>query len=57
MREVKSGGSFLSQSDLRQHFGLGSATTIDEVKIRWPSGRMQVERGVPVNRITTITEK
>ncbi len=57
MREVKSGGSYLSQSDLRQHFGLGSATTIDEVKIRWPSGRIQVEQGVKANRITTITER
>jgi hypothetical protein len=57
IREVKSGGSYLSQSDLRQHFGLGEAKTIDEVTIRWPSGRSQVERGVKVNQITTITER
>ena len=36
--EVHSGGSYLSQSDLRVHFGLGSATKIDSVEIRWPSG-------------------
>jgi hypothetical protein len=36
--EVHSGGSYLSQNDLRLHFGLGSATKIDKVKIHWPSG-------------------
>ncbi len=56
-RIVKSGGSYLSQSDLRQHFGLGDAQAIDEVRIRWPSGKIQVERGLKINRITTITEK
>jgi len=57
MREVKSGGSYLSQSDLRVHFGLGAATEIDELRIRWPSGRVQVETRLPVNQITTILEK
>jgi hypothetical protein len=36
--EIRSGGSYLSQNDLRLHFGLGSAKTIDSVEIRWPSG-------------------
>jgi len=36
--EVHSGGSYLSQNDLRLHFGLGSATKIDSVEIHWPSG-------------------
>jgi hypothetical protein len=36
--EVHSGGSYLSQNDLRVHFGLGSAAKIDSVEIRWPSG-------------------
>jgi hypothetical protein len=36
--EIHSGGSYLSQNDLRVHFGLGSATKIDSVEIRWPSG-------------------
>ena len=57
IREVKSGGSYLSQSDLRLHFGLGAATKIDEVSIRWPSGAVQVERDVAANRIVTLTEK
>lgn len=57
MREVKSGGSYLSQSDLRVHFGLGAATTVDELEIRWPSGRVQTESGIPANQIITIVEK
>ncbi len=36
--EVHSGGSYLSQNDLRLHFGLGSATKIDSIEVRWPSG-------------------
>jgi hypothetical protein len=36
--EVHSGGSYLSQNDLRVHFGLGAATKIDKVQIHWPSG-------------------
>lgn len=38
MDEVRSGGSYLSQNDLRIHFGLGKATKIESVEIRWPSG-------------------
>ena len=36
--EVRSGGSYLSQNDLRIHFGLGKATKIESVEVRWPSG-------------------
>lgn len=56
IREVKSGGSYLSQSDLRVHFGLGEAAKIDELRIRWPSGRTQIERDVRPNRIVTVRE-
>jgi len=57
IREVKSGGSYLSQSDLRVHFGLGDATSVDELTIRWPSGRVQTERNVKANQIVEITER
>jgi hypothetical protein len=36
--EVRSGGSYLSQNDLRLHFGLGKASKVDAVEVRWPSG-------------------
>jgi hypothetical protein len=39
--EVRSGGSYISQNDLRLHFGLASATKIDSVEIRWPSGAVE----------------
>ena len=39
--EIHSGGSYLSQNDLRVHFGLGSATKIDNVEIHWPSGLVE----------------
>jgi hypothetical protein len=39
--EIHSGGSYLSQNDLRVHFGLGSATKIDKVEIHWPSGLVE----------------
>ena len=40
--EVRSGGSYLSQSDLRLHFGLGPSRFADRVEILWPSGARQV---------------
>ena len=40
-QEIRSGGSYLSQSDLHLHFGLGSARTIDKVEVMWPNGSTQ----------------
>ena len=54
--EIRSGGSYLSQNDLRLHFGLGLATRVDELRIDWPGGTKQVEHDLPVNRITVIKE-
>lgn len=56
MNEVRSGGSYLSQNDLRLHFGLGEATEIDRIAIAWPSGARQVLRNQSVNRVLTIRE-
>jgi enediyne biosynthesis protein E4 len=54
--EVRSGGSYASQSDLRLHFGLGSAEQIDKVEIAWPSGLREERTNLAVNRIHTLTE-
>lgn len=54
--EVRSGGSYLSQNDLRLHFGVGQAETIDELEIRWPSGRVDRVTKVPTNHLIEITE-
>ena len=47
--EVRSGGSYLSQSDLRLHFGLGDAARIDKVEVLWPNGSAQVFENVAVD--------
>ncbi|MBZ5570972.1 MAG: CRTAC1 family protein [Acidobacteriia bacterium] len=54
--EVRGGGSYLSQSDPRLHFGLGAATRIDEVEIRWPSGKIETLQGVPADFIYEVIE-
>jgi hypothetical protein len=54
--EVRSGGSYLSQSDLRLHFGLGSAKTIDAIEVQWPGGAIQVFHGVPVDRFYKLKQ-
>ena len=55
--EVRSGGSYLSQSDLRLHFGLGSAARADSIAVRWPSGQKTVLKDVAADRVLTITEQ
>ena len=56
VQEVRSGGSYLSSSDMRLHFGLGSATSIDYVEVRWPSGRDERFKLPAIDRIVTLTE-
>jgi hypothetical protein len=55
--EVRSGGSYLSQSDLRLHFGLAGARRVDKVEIAWPGGGKQTETNLPADRIYTISER
>jgi hypothetical protein len=54
--EVKGGSSYLSQNDLRQHFGLGSNNVMDEVTVRWPSGQSEVFKNVPGDFIYAVVE-
>jgi hypothetical protein len=54
--EVRAGGSYLSQHDLRLHFGLGPATKIDLVEVRWPTGKTESFKDVAADKIYTITE-
>ncbi|MEZ4700753.1 MAG: FG-GAP-like repeat-containing protein [Rhodothermales bacterium] len=55
-RQVQGGVSSHSQDELTLHFGLGSATTVDEVKVSWPSGIVQTLTGVGTNQTIAITE-
>jgi len=54
--EVRSGGSYLSQNDLRLHFGLGAAERADSIAVRWPSGANSVLKDVAADRMVTINE-
>jgi hypothetical protein len=54
--EVMSGGSYYSQNSLVQHFGLGKATMVDRLRIRWPGGAWQNWEKVAVNRKVIATE-
>jgi hypothetical protein len=54
--EVHGGASYLSQNDLRLHFGLGAATKMDTVEVRWPTGKVETLENVAADAIYTIVE-
>jgi enediyne biosynthesis protein E4 len=54
--EVRSGGSYLSQNDLRLHFGLGAAKNIDTLEVLWPGGATQVFHAVAGDRFYKLKQ-
>ena len=54
--EVRSGGSYLSQNDLRLHFGLGKAERVDRVEIRWLSGKTEVLQNLAARSFYSVKE-
>jgi enediyne biosynthesis protein E4 len=54
--EIHSGTSYLSQSDLRVHFGLGATTKIDSVEIRWPSGKVETLKNLAADKFYSVLE-
>ncbi len=54
--EVRGGSSYLSQNDLRLHFGLGTAKKMESVEIRWPNGAVETLQNVAADCIYTIVE-
>jgi hypothetical protein len=54
--EVHGGSSYLSQNDLRLHFGLGDASRVDSVEIRWPNGKTENLKNLDADYIYTIVE-
>jgi hypothetical protein len=56
MRQCQAGGSYLSSSDRRVHFGLGSATQADSLSVRWPSGHVDMYKNLPADRYLSLTE-
>jgi hypothetical protein len=56
IREIAGGGSYLSQSDLRANFGLGSATVVSSIEVTWPRGSRQVFHDLPADQFYLIEE-
>ncbi len=56
IRDIRSGEGFEFMSSLNAHFGLGQATTIDQVIIRWPSGTVDTYNNVAVNQRLLVVE-
>ena len=54
--EVKAGSSYMSQNELVLHFGLGAATRVDVLDIRWPSGLRERFENLPADRFYSHTE-
>jgi len=54
--EVRSGGSYISQNDLRVHFGIGKAEKVELLEIRWPSGTVDTLKDVIPNQMIVVKE-
>ncbi|MEO5857920.1 MAG: CRTAC1 family protein [Pyrinomonadaceae bacterium] len=54
--EIRSGGSYLSQNDLRIHFGLGKSPKADSIEITWPSGRVETLKDVAADKFYAVLE-
>jgi hypothetical protein len=55
-QEVRGGGSYFSQNDLRVHFGLGAARAVDRVVVRWPNGLEETWPQLAIDRLHTLKE-
>ena len=56
MEELRSGGSYFSQNDLRLHFGLDQAQKVESVEIRWLSGQVDLLKNLDANRLYEVEE-
>ena len=54
--EVISGGSYLSQNDLRLHFGLGSFAHLDHADVLWPDGKKEVITNLAADQYYVVRE-
>jgi enediyne biosynthesis protein E4 len=53
---VNPGGSYFAINDPRVHFGLGAATKVGRLEVRWPSGRVEQRANVPGDQMVTLRE-
>jgi hypothetical protein len=55
-QEVRGGDGYISQSDLRLHFGLGKSSKAEKIVIRWPSGLVETLSNLPANQYYVVRE-
>jgi hypothetical protein len=56
LRLIQSGTSYISQDDMRQHFGLGAASRVDAIEVKWPDGTTTVRKDVAAGQVVTIEQ-
>jgi len=56
VEQAKGGGSYMSASDPRVHFGLAKRTKIDSLEITWPSGQIDRFTNIPMDQIIAVKE-
>src|SRR6201999_37602 len=56
VQEVRSGSSYISNNDMRLHFGLGSDNAVTHVTVRWPNGETEEFPGNAADRFVSLTE-
>jgi hypothetical protein len=54
--EVRSGGGYFSQNDLRVHFGIGKSEKVEVLEIRWPSGQVDTLKDIKSNQVVYVKE-
>ena len=57
IREVQSGDGYLSQRELKLHFGIGKHNKVDKIEILWVSGSTQIVQQVPANQVLSLQEE
>jgi hypothetical protein len=56
VEEVRSGSSYISNNDLRLHFGLGNSQAVDGIQVRWPNGKIEMFPGTSADCFVTLIE-
>ena len=54
VRQIEAGSSYLSTEDPRAHFGLGKATKVKQLIVRWPNGKITRRTNVPADQILRL---
>jgi hypothetical protein len=57
VREVSGGSGLYSMNEKTQHFGLGAETVVDELRIEWPSGQVQIFTNIAGDQVLAVTER